>query len=67
MEQIDGGKDCVLTRGALIGTPSTLGNPPSDGRLNNQKSAEAIVPPCLETSGKGRTIKREQHLGRQSL
>lgn len=26
MEQIDGGKDCTLTRGDLVGTPSTLGN-----------------------------------------
>jgi len=26
MKQIDGGKDCTLTRGGLIETPSTLGN-----------------------------------------
>jgi len=53
MKQIGGGKDGVLTRGGLVGAPSTLGNLPSDGQLNNQKSAEAIVPSGLETDGKG--------------
>jgi hypothetical protein len=53
MKQIGGGKDYVLTQGGLVGKPSTLGNPSSDGWLNNQKSAEAIVPFELEKNGKG--------------
>ena len=31
MKQIGGGKDCVLTWGGLVDTPSTLGNLSSDG------------------------------------
>jgi hypothetical protein len=42
MKQIDGGKDCTLTRGGLM-TAKTLGNLSSDGQLNHQKSAEVIV------------------------
>jgi hypothetical protein len=53
MEQIDGGKDYVLTWGDLIDKPSILGNLSSDGQLNNQKSAEAIVPFRLKQNGKG--------------
>jgi hypothetical protein len=53
MKQIGGGKDYVLTWGGLIDAPSTLGNLSSDGQLNNQKSAEAIVPFQLEKNGKG--------------
>ncbi|WP_199880500.1 hypothetical protein [Bacillus massiliglaciei] len=53
MKQIDGGKDCTLTRGGLIGTPSSLGNLSSDGQLNNQKSAEVIVPFQLEMEWEG--------------
>jgi hypothetical protein len=53
MKQIDGGKDCILTRGGLAGTPSSLGNLSSDGQLNSQKSAEAIVPYQLEKVWEG--------------
>jgi hypothetical protein len=53
MKQIGGGKDYVLTWGDLIDTSSTLGNLSSDGWLNNQKSAEAIVPFELEKNEKG--------------
>ncbi|MET3574550.1 hypothetical protein ABID49_000426 [Bhargavaea ullalensis] len=53
MKQIGGGKDCVLTWGGLTDTPSTLGNLSSDGQLNRQKSAEAVVPFGLETKWEG--------------
>ncbi|EQB94811.1 hypothetical protein P5G65_36410 [Paenibacillus chondroitinus] len=44
MKQMDGRKDCTLTRGGLSGKPSALGNRWSDPTLNGQKSAEVIVP-----------------------
>ncbi|WP_230504400.1 hypothetical protein [Sutcliffiella rhizosphaerae] len=44
MKQIGGRKDCILTRGGLTDTQSTLGNLSSDRQLNSQKSAEVIVP-----------------------
>lgn len=62
MKQIGGGKDCVLTRGGLIEAPSTLGNLPSDGQLNNQKSAEAIVPSGLERVGRAEQLREDNIL-----
>ena len=64
MKQIDEGKDCILTRGGLIETPSTLGNPFSNGWLNGQKSAEVIVP-CILENVRGRTeqLRRNVTLG----
>jgi len=53
MEQIDGGKDCTLTRGDLTDMPSTLGNLSRDRQLNSQKSADVIVPYLLEKVREG--------------
>ncbi|WP_409290602.1 hypothetical protein [Peribacillus sp. SCS-37] len=39
--------------GDLAGMPSTLVNLSSNGQLNSQKSAEAIVLYLLETIGEG--------------
>jgi hypothetical protein len=47
MQQVDGMKVIVLTRGDLTGTLESFlkpNNPRSDAGLNSQESAEAIVP-----------------------
>lgn len=60
MEQIDGVKDCILTRGGLTGMPSKLGNLSSDGWLNSQKSAEVIVPDNLEYLGRTEQLRENR-------
>lgn len=62
---MDGVKDCTLTRGGLIDTPSKLGNLSSDGQLNSQKSAEVIVPDNLEYLG--RTEQLRENRPRRSI
>lgn len=44
MEQIDGEEDNALTWGDLIGMPCTQGNLFRKEKLNDQESAEIIVP-----------------------
>ena len=53
MEQIDGEEDSVLTWGDLYGKRSKLRNLDREGRLNVQKSAEAIVRERLQPSAEG--------------
>jgi hypothetical protein len=53
MKQIDGEKDSVLTWGDLYGRRSELRNLACEGRLNVQKSAEAIVRKLLQQSAEG--------------
>ncbi|MDY0405855.1 hypothetical protein P5G51_011020 [Virgibacillus sp. 179-BFC.A HS] len=62
MERIDGGKDCVLTWGGLVGTPSILGNLSSDGQLNSQKSADAIVPSGLRRVERAEQLRENRTL-----
>ena len=57
---MDGVKDCILTRGGLIDTPSKLGNLSSDGQLNNQKSADVIVPDSLEYLGRTEQLRENR-------
>ncbi|TFE19022.1 hypothetical protein E2980_23835 [Cohnella luojiensis] len=52
MRRIDGGKDNALTWGDLYGTRSNLRNLTCESRQNVQKSAEAIVRRCCNTSGR---------------
>jgi len=57
MQQIDGMKVIVLTRGDLIDkSANKTDNPCSDVWLSGQESAEAIVPEGLSPYGKGRTL-----------
>lgn len=58
MKQIDGGKDCILTRGGLTDTSSSLDNLPSDGQLNRQKSADAIVPSFSRRKGRAEQLRK---------
>ncbi|MFB5664405.1 hypothetical protein [Alteribacillus sp. HJP-4] len=44
MRRVHGEEVCALTRGGLIGTPYSCGNRLRKKPLNDQKSAEAIVP-----------------------
>ncbi|MFD1705344.1 hypothetical protein ACFSCZ_19390 [Siminovitchia sediminis] len=67
MKRTDGGKDCVLTWGGLAGTPSTLGNLSSDGQLNSQKSADAIVPPGLRQVGRAEQLRENRTLASSHL
>jgi hypothetical protein len=53
MEQIDGEEDSVLTWGDLYETRSELRNLVRKGKLNIQKSAEAIVRGLLQQSAEG--------------
>jgi hypothetical protein len=57
MEQIDGGKDSVLTWGDLYGRRSELRNPACESRLNVQKSADAIVRELLQQLAEGLNMK----------
>ncbi len=57
MEQIDGGKDSVLTWGDLYGRRSELRNPACESRLNVQKSADAIVRELLQQLVEGLNMK----------
>jgi hypothetical protein len=66
MERIGGGKDCALTWGGLVDTPSPLGNLSSDGQLNHQKSAEAIVPSSLRWMGRAEQLRENRTLDIQS-
>lgn len=43
-------------------TPSTLGNLSSDGQLNHQKSAEAIVPFSLRWMGRAEQLRENRLL-----
>ncbi|WP_186306586.1 hypothetical protein [Siminovitchia fortis] len=47
-------------------TPSTLGNLSSDGQLNYQKSADAIVPSSLRWMGRAEQLRENRTLGIQS-
>jgi hypothetical protein len=53
MKQVDGGKDNVLTRGGLLDTPIVIGNPYRKVWLNQQESAEVIVPARRRPSREG--------------
>jgi hypothetical protein len=53
MEQIDGEEESVLTWGDLCGRRSEFRNLAREGRLNAQKSAEAIVRRLLQQPTEG--------------
>ena len=57
MKQIDGEEDSVLTWGDLYGTRSKLRNLAQEGKLNVQKSADAIVRRLLQQSAEGLNMK----------
>jgi hypothetical protein len=57
MEQIDGGKDSVLTWGDLYDRRSGLRNPACESRLNVQKSADAVVRELLQQLAEGLNMK----------
>ncbi|MEK3750423.1 hypothetical protein NYE25_19640 [Paenibacillus sp. FSL E2-8871] len=53
MKQIDGEEDSVLTWGDLYGTRNNFRNLTCEGKLNVQKSADAIVRPVVQHGRKG--------------
>ncbi|WP_141136799.1 hypothetical protein [Paenibacillus herberti] len=53
MKQIDGEEDSALTWGDLCGRRSKLRNLTREGKLNVQKSAEAIVRGLLQQPAEG--------------
>jgi hypothetical protein len=57
MRQINGEEDSVLTRGDLYGRRSELRNPACEGRLNVQKSADAIVRKLVQQLAEGLNMK----------
>ena len=57
MRQMDGEKDSVLTWGDLYGMRSKLRNPAREGRLNVQKSADAVVRKMLQHLAEGPNMK----------
>jgi len=67
MKQIGGGKDYALTWGGLMDMPSTLGNLSSDGQLNHQKSADAIVPSGLRRMGRAEQLRENRTLASSHL
>lgn len=57
MWRIDGEEDSVLTWGDLYGRRSELRKPACEGRLNVQKSAEAIVRRTMQRPAEGLNMK----------